>query len=93
MTSLVPKRIFESVSVDLPCMRKDSRNKLKSILLSNVTIFSHFLVITDLQMTIRKVFCWFGLTIESCHRNIQNYLSTKSLWIPAKCLVVDYCHL
>ena len=81
IANLLPKQIFESI-VNLPCVRKDGRNELKSILLSDVAIFSHFLVIADLQMTIRKIFSWSGLTIDSCHRYIQNNLSTKSPWIP-----------
>ena len=36
---------------------------MKSILLSDIAIFSHFLVIVGLQMTIRMIFSWAGLTI------------------------------
>ena len=36
MTNLLSKQIFES-SVNLPCVRKDSRNKLKSILLRHTS--------------------------------------------------------
>lgn len=77
LTSLLPKQTLKG-AINLPSVRKNSKDKMKSILVRNLTIFSHLLLIANLQRSIQKIVTRSWLTINSSDCYIQDYLSTKA---------------
>ena len=79
---LLNKALKRGTNLTSVSVRKNGGKELKSILVRYPTIFSHFLIIRDLQGTIQKVIVGPGLSINTSQRVHQNYSSAKASWIP-----------
>ena len=65
--------------MNLSSVRENSRDKLKSTLVRNLIVFSHLLLIANLQRSIRKVIARSGLAINSSHRYIPDTSAKKRI--------------
>ena len=62
--------------MNLTSVRKDCRNEPQIILLCDLTVFSHFLTMPNLQRSLSSLITCPGLTINSCHHHIDNNFLT-----------------